>query len=438
MQQQRTPVQHLGPILGAVLLASLAGRAFAQAEPHPVHTSRERGKALTAPVTTDSFTFCVFGDRTSGVPAGLKVLARAVGEVNLIRPDFVFTVGDLVQGYTTAKNWVPQAKAYKKVMNTLHVPWYPVVGNHDVYWKGKGKRPPRENEPAYEDHFGPLWYAFEHKGSWFVALHSDEGPPGGGKKTFRKPAAQKMSPEQFRWLGEILGRAKGARHVFLFLHHPRWTGGGYGDDWKRVHELLKQAGNVSAVFAGHHHRMHYDGETDGISYFTLATTGGKLARDHPGAGYLHHVNLVTVRPNRFDVATLPVGTVVDPRKSMDVLESDRSKAVLKKVEFQIKSEERRTLSFPLRVPNVGKGPVELHIGIANGADDSGDRGLYYRVKTKTGDVLSRGFTRHTETFWIVLEAKRSARLTLIVEDLDTQLTGKRKGNGGTVEAFVKY
>ena len=101
--------------------------------------------------------------------------------------------------------------------------------------------------------------------------------------------------------------------MFVFLHHPRWIGGGYGDDWQRVHELLAAAGNVRAVFAGHIHHMRYDGPRDGIEYFTLATTGGHQSAAAPEAGYLHHYLLVTVRENQLAVAALPVGSAFDPR-----------------------------------------------------------------------------------------------------------------------------
>ena len=90
-------------------------------------------------------------------------LAHAVADVNLIEPDLVMTVGDLINGYADDKVWMPQMKQYKKVMGELICPWFPVAGNHDIYWRGPNK-PDRELEPEYEMHFGPLWYAFEHKG----------------------------------------------------------------------------------------------------------------------------------------------------------------------------------------------------------------------------------------------------------------------------------
>ncbi|MEM8910513.1 MAG: LamG-like jellyroll fold domain-containing protein [Planctomycetota bacterium] len=281
------------------------------------YTSRQRPRILPLPKSEDAFQFIVYGDRTGGVPEGLKVLQQAVSDTNLLDPDLVMTVGDLIQGYNEKPEWLLQMKAYRDIMEQLNMSWFPVAGNHDVYWRGKGPAPQGHHESNYEEHFGPLWYTFAHKNAGFIVLYSDEGDPVSNQKAFNVPMLQRMSDEQLAFLDTALKKYRDRDHVFVFLHHPRWIGRGYaGGNWDVVERMLLEAGNVSGIFAGHIHHMRYD-ESKGndlapLRYFTLATTGGSLSADIPGAGYLHHMNLVTVRPSGVTMASLPVGSVMDP------------------------------------------------------------------------------------------------------------------------------
>ncbi|MEC7585104.1 MAG: LamG domain-containing protein, partial [Planctomycetota bacterium] len=126
-------------------------------------------------------------------------------------------------------------------------------------------------------------------------------------------------------------------------------------------------GNVRAVFAGHIHRMRYDGKRDGIDYYTLAATGGRLEFELPGAGYLHEFHVVTVRPDDITIATLPVGAVIDPQQitgqvSEDVdrlVEKLRPKAI-KGLKFRADGGVLGTLS--LRLENPVNRPIDVTVG----------------------------------------------------------------------------
>lgn len=283
-------------------------------------TNRSSPVALPLPSEEDAFFFVVYGDRTGGPDAGVSVLADAVRDTNLLEPDLVMTVGDLIQGYNQTDDWMAQMAEYRGIMNELLCPWFPVAGNHDIYWRGEG-RPPEEHEDRYEMHFGPLWYAFEHKNCWFVVLYTDEANPDTGERNFGKPECQRMSEEQYAWLDETLKKTTGADHVFVFVHHPRWLGGNYGDDWNKVHDRLVAAGNVTAVFGGHIHRMRSD-PRDGIEYVTLATVGGHQNGTAPEAGWLHEFHIVTVRPQQVALSAVPVGEVMDVRELTGALADD--------------------------------------------------------------------------------------------------------------------
>ncbi|MHC5037285.1 MAG: metallophosphoesterase family protein [Planctomycetota bacterium] len=402
-----------------------------------VETSRTEGKQLPTPKDQNAFSFVIIADRTASGPRSLDVLEQAVKDVNAIRPDFVITVGDLIGGYTNHEKWIYQMKSFRVIMDRLKVPWYPVAGNHDLYWRGKNP-PKHEHEGNYEAHFGPIWYSFLHKKCRFIALCTDEGDPETGKKTYEELAAQKMSAEQTSWLENTLKTSKDADHVFLFLHIPRWTSGAQGADWKRTHNLLKKAGNVSAVFAGHVHVMYFFGKKDGIEYHTLACTGGTLNALSPRQGYLHHFDLVTVRGKDFHVAAIPVGSVIDPRSGHDPLATAPRKKmeILGKRNWQVKSEETRILKYPIAVPKLPTEHGLLRIAIGNSIDDTGDQGICYSLLDEKGLTVRSGFLRLKEVSILDVEVLSQSHWTFLLIDGDTKLTGKKPGNDGTIQIQV--
>jgi hypothetical protein len=179
-----------------------------------------------------------------------------------------------------------------------------------------------------------------------------------------------MSEEQLTWLTETLSKAQDADHVFVFLHHPRWIGGNYGDDWDKVHDVLVGAGNVSAVFAGHIHRMRYDPK-DGIEYVTLATVGGGQSEAVPEAGYLHHYNIVTVRKDQIALSSIPVGEIMDVREITGELSSQAYRLSQEAPKFagELRMEQSGAADSTVQttITNPISKPVEVTLAV-----DSGD------------------------------------------------------------------
>ena len=266
----------------------------------PVNAGQPSSQQLHAPADRESFDFMIFGDRTGGPVEGIEVLAQGVEMANRLDVDLVLTVGDLVEGYNEPEKWVVQMREYQGVMNDLHMPWYPVAGNHDVYARPQR---PGGNMDLYSEHFGPLYYSFDYKWAHFIILFSDEA------LSFSNPAQnQNFSEEQMDWLRQDLA-ATDAEQIFVFLHHPRWTKRYGGCNWPEVHQMFVSWGKAVYVFAGHIHLYRSDGWIDNVRYYTLATTGGSLGELTDSAA-LHHIDFVRVRPDGVAVSVLPIGAAV--------------------------------------------------------------------------------------------------------------------------------
>lgn len=85
------------------------------------------------------------------------------------RPDFVVGVGDLIHG-ERVENLAPDLRLLREMLKPLRVPFYPVVGNHEVVQQeGSAK-----HEQAYRETFGDerVNYTFMHGGILFIALNN--------------------------------------------------------------------------------------------------------------------------------------------------------------------------------------------------------------------------------------------------------------------------
>ena len=96
-----------------------------------VATSPHPWTHLNATRDSDDFRFVIVSDRHGGARAG--IFESAVEKINLLRPEFVMSVGDLIGGTTTDEALVDtQWDEFDGLVRRLESPFFYVPGNHDI------------------------------------------------------------------------------------------------------------------------------------------------------------------------------------------------------------------------------------------------------------------------------------------------------------------
>ena len=159
-----------------------------------------------------NFQFAVVTDRTGGHRPG--VFMDAVNKLNLLQPEFVMSVGDLIEGYTTdTAELIRQWEEFDGFVNQLQMPFFYVPGNHDIT--------NQVMEDLWKERLGPTYYAFEYADVLFLCLNSEDQRRGAGRGT--------ISDRQFEWIKKELAAHPDVRWTLLFLHQPLW----HQEDTKR-------------------------------------------------------------------------------------------------------------------------------------------------------------------------------------------------------------
>jgi len=222
-----------------------------------------------------TFRFAIVSDRTGGARAG--VFERAVEQLNLLQPEFVVSVGDLIQGGTESlakinKEW----QQFNGWIAKLEMPFFYVPGNHDISNQVMGQK--------WREQFGRSYYHFTYKDVLFLRLNTEDNP---------KAKAGKFNADQLAYVKTVLADNRNVRWTLVFLHKPVWT---YPDiaktGWLEIEQAL--SGRRYSVFAGHKH--NYERYIrNGHKYYMLATTGGASKLRGAPLGEFDHLVWVTMK-----------------------------------------------------------------------------------------------------------------------------------------------
>ena len=232
----------------------------------------------------DQFQFAVVSDRTGGHRKG--IFSRAVHQINLMQPEFVMSVGDLIEGQATAELNRKMWDELDGYVRKLEMPFFYAPGNHDAQSLIKAN--------VWTERLGRRYYHFNYKNCLFLVLNAyDEADDDATKDASYKKT--RIGKAQRAYIEQTLKENAGARWTFVFVHPPIWaekdittTG------WLEVEKSLN--GRKYTVFAGHLHtyRMYI---RNGMNYYQLATTGGGSSLRGVEYGEFDQIAWLTMKPD---------------------------------------------------------------------------------------------------------------------------------------------
>ncbi len=284
----------------------------------------------------DNFQFAIVTDRTGGHRAG--VFEDAIRKLNLLQPEFVVSVGDLIEGYTKDEDRIYREwDEFNGFIDKLEMPFFYIPGNHDYINEVMAR--------IWKEKFGPSYYHFVYRNVLFLCLNSEEAMRGSNMGGIEKP--------QYDYISRVLDEHQDVKWTLVFMHQPLWLFDNTGY-WKQVESLLDSRQHT--VFVGHHH--HYVKYVRNNSkYFMLATTGGISKLRGPNFGEFDHVVWVTMTDEGPVIANLLLDGIwhedVVTESLMEMLGADRIKITPVFVEDMFSKEE-----FELRITNDDNYPMQ--------------------------------------------------------------------------------
>ena len=251
-------------------------------------------------------TLAIIGDLAPANAASEKYLQQTATQLNLLRPDAVFTIGNLVPGYSrSSQTYANEVLALRGILDTLKMPWFPCVGSSDVT---SGTRDPDDHRfvTLYQKYFGPLYYSADCGNVHVIVLDSEAGEGAG--------QGNRISEAQLAWLKADLNKtfegraapdAPRTQYVIVLLHRALWridakdpSGPG---NWDQVHKALVEFNRRPIV--------RVEGIDQGVG------GGGGMARGRASSPFLPAERAPTRKTPR-SMASIMWSSVPPPRASI--------------------------------------------------------------------------------------------------------------------------
>ena len=323
MVKNQQPRVHRNPLpLYPVLLCLALTACHDDSFKHEIETQAKPWTHTPSPGGGDQFTFAIIGDLNSGQRPG--VFEIAVQQLSMLKPKFILSIGDLVEGGTQdSAEWATFYDEFDARVARAGAPFFHVGGNHDL-------TSPRTRS-LWEQRYGRTYYHFIYENILFLVIDSedyteermteifharnraiellDSGKIARAMKTeyFAMPerVTGEVSDAQSAYFEKAIGENPNVRWTFLFMHKPVWQREGTGN-LERIEAALSTRNYT--LFNGHFHNYAFT-ERNGRDYIMMATTGG--GQDKSSGNAFDHITLVTIAEDHPSILNIRLDGMLD-------------------------------------------------------------------------------------------------------------------------------
>ncbi len=236
------------------------------------------------------FKLILFGDTQPRNQVEVDYIAHdVVEELVGFEAAFGMTLGDVVF------NNLAMLEPLERLVATIGVPWYNVMGNHDINFKSADDR---NSDETWEYLYGPNYYSFDYANVHFVVM---DDIAWNGENYHGE-----FGEDQRAFLKNDLARVPQDKLVVLSMHIPLQT----VDDREAVYDILDDHPHHFSVSAHWHRQGHFflggdegwkgDDEHHHLVHATVCGSWWSGTKDENG---IPHTTMSDGAPNGYSIVT---------------------------------------------------------------------------------------------------------------------------------------
>lgn len=294
----------------------------------------------------DAFEAIFFGDPQPRNQEEIDYIAHDVIE-ELMGSEAAFgvTLGDILFDDLSLFN------SMNRTVAMVGIPWYNVIGNHDINYDAPNDR---LSDETYEATYGPNYYSFNYGPTHFIVL--DDVDWGGRKPAGSGKYTAGLDADQLAFVKNDLARVPEDRLVVLMMHIPLIDIGNRGE----LYRLIEKRPYTLSISGHTHWQSHeYIGKED----------GWKGAKPH------HHIINVTVCGTWWsgakDETGIPHTMMRDGAPNgYSILRFDGHEATFSFKAARFPKHYQMNVHAPEEIPSEGEANRVLHVNVFAGAPDT--------------------------------------------------------------------